>query len=117
MSSGFGSPGRCTRWRKNSRFPFGPGSPGVYDADRDRTPGPCGCDDALDNFSLHLGIADDALRNVAPPRLELRLHEDERLQQGAASASTGGSAFVTLMNETSQTTSSGENGAPSATGR
>ena len=27
MSSGFGSPGRCSRWTKNSRFPFGPGSP------------------------------------------------------------------------------------------
>ena len=59
--------------------PLRTGQPGVYDAGRDRTPRPCGFDDAFEDLSLHLGIADDAFRDVTPSRLELRLHEDEPL--------------------------------------
>src|SRR4029450_5120952 len=55
------------------------GQSGVYDADRDATPFPRGFDDALENLSLHGGVADNTLHHVSTPRLELRLHENERL--------------------------------------
>ena len=61
-------------------------------------------------FRCTAAIAHHALHHLAASRLELRLHEDERLPARPREPSTGGSAFVTLMNETSQTTSSGENG-------
>ena len=59
---------------------------------------------------MHLGVADDAFRGLCASRFELRLDEHQRLPARPASASTGGRAFVTLMNDTSQTTRSGANG-------
>ena len=81
--------------------PLRTGQAGVYDADRHGIPGPRRLDHRDEHSPSHLGIADDPFRDLAAPRLELGLDED---------ASTGGSAFVAEMNETSQTISSGANG-------
>ena len=70
------------RWTKNSRLPFGPGRPeSTTPATRAAPPGRRGAHVA-EHPAAHLRVADDALRRVGPARLELRLHEDERLPAG-----------------------------------
>ena len=70
MSSGFGSPGRCSRWTKNSRFPFGPGRP---ESTTPTVTASQACADSMTvsrTFRCTSGRADDALRGLAsaPPR-------------------------------------------------
>ena len=62
-------------------------------------------------------VAHDALPHLRPARLELRLHEHERLPAGRASPSTGGSTTRSEMNETSHVTSTGAYGSGQACGR
>ena len=102
-----------TRWRKNSRFPFGPGSP------ESTTPATCSPPTPAPprrpraaTRRAHLRVAHDAaLRRTSPrPASNCGLTSTSACQPGAASRSAGGSAMRTEMKETSQTTSCGGNG-------
>ena len=68
------------KWRKNSRFPFGPGSPESTTPIAVAPQPSAGVDDLAEHAPVHLGVADDAaLPHVGAPGLELRLDEDDRL--------------------------------------
>src|SRR5437763_3116201 len=59
--------------------PLWPWQPGVYDADRGSPPPECRLGDLANDAAADGGVADDALRHVSAARLELRLHQDDRL--------------------------------------
>ena len=90
--------------------PLRAGQPRVYDARRHGTPFPCRADHALDYPPLHLGSRTTPFPTSERLASNCGLTRTSASQPGRASASTGGSAFVTLMNETSQVTRSGTNG-------
>ena len=71
-----------TRWRTNSWFPFGPGKPeSTTPATRASQPGAASATSRT-HAPLHRRVADDTLPHLGAARLELRLHEHERLPAG-----------------------------------
>ena len=102
----------CTRWRKNSRLPFGPGSPESTTATVLAPQSSAASATSRTTRAAHLRVADDAaLADVGAAGLELRLHEHDRLPARARRAAAPAAAPCrTEMNETSQTTSCGANG-------
>ena len=113
MSSRSTGSSRSIRWTKNSRLPFGPGSPESTTPTAVAPHPRAGVDHLAQHAAVDLRVADDAaLARPPPPGLELRLDEHERLPAGLRAArSTGGSASRTLMKETSQTSRSGRTAA------
>ena len=107
-SSGSRAPCRWTRWRKNSRFPFGPGRPESTTPATSASHAEGRLGDSREHSSARLGSRDDAaLADLAAPGLELRLDEHERLPARARRAGAPAAAPSRReMNETSQATSS-----------
>src|SRR5262245_30754322 len=71
--------GSVSKMDEELPVPLGAGQPGVYDPDGRRTPRARRFDDPSEHVSLHRGVTDDALRDLATACFELRLDEDERL--------------------------------------
>ena len=82
----------------------------VYDPERLRTAREQGFCDLADDPALDLGVANDPFGTSARPASNCGLTSTSARQPGAASASAGGNASLTEMNETSQVTSCGANG-------
>ena len=61
---------------------LGPGQTRVYDPGDPRPPPERRLGDLAQHAPLHLRVADDALPHLGAARLELRLHEHERLPAG-----------------------------------
>src|ERR687885_344641 len=59
--------------------PLRAGQAGVYDARDLRLPRERRLGDLAEDAPVHLGVADDAFSHLLAPRLELRLHEHQRL--------------------------------------
>ena len=73
-------PGRLTRWRKSSRFPFGPGRPESTTPTASASqPRAASCDLSCHSRSRLARGDDAALADLAAAGLELRLHEHHRL--------------------------------------
>ena len=100
------------RYTRYSRFPAGPGT---QESHTPRTAQPLQARDERAEIAqhppAHLRIAHDAPAHIAPPGLELRLHQHDRAPRlGSAHASTAGSTSRSEMNETSAVTRLGRYG-------
>ena len=110
-------PSRLIRWRKNSRFPFGPGSPSLrrrrLAAPRRGPRRPTG----RRTGDARRGRGRPPFGASVAPGLELRLDEHERVASPAGDTYAGGRTIRTQMKETSQVTSSGWNGSSASSAR